>query len=128
MPLNTRILRDGEPLQLRWSDFHVAAMICASTWDAGVKGPFTNADGPLFEYGPECSVKEWANKTHADYPAVPAPLDPGLCWQLTGYSYLGMSPLNTGPYTLKKEHRFLDVTDGEVLHLLPGDVLKAWRS
>ena len=31
------------------------------------------------------------------------------------------------PWTVKEPHTFTDPTDGEVLHLSPGDVLDAWR-
>lgn len=127
MPLNTQILRNGETLKLKWTDFHVAAMVCASSWDAG-KGPFEN-NTPKFKWGGgETIPKEWRGKDESLYPEVPCPITPYDGFKLAMYHVIGATPLNNGPYTLKKKHKFVDTTDSEVLELLPGDVLKAWRS
>jgi len=58
----------------------------------------------------------------------PIPLSPGDIMSLSGYHIVGATPLNTGDYTLKGSHRFIDPTDDEVLELLPGDVLSMSRS
>lgn len=111
MPLHTQILRDGKPLNLRWSHFHVAAMTCAAAFDSG-QGPFVGEQKP---------------NDSLNYPEEPQPINPGDSFRLVGYHVLATTPLNNGDYTLKSEHKFVDVTDGEILHLLPGDVLCATR-
>lgn len=125
MPLNTRIIRDGEPLQIRWGDFHVAAMVCAAAYDSG-QGPFEGEQKPAFRYGE--GDHEWANRTADEYPEVPCPITPRDSFTMADYYVIATTPLNDGEYVLKGEHRFLDCMDGEILHLLPGDVLQAWRS
>lgn len=71
MPLNIQIVRDGEPLKLRWGFWHLD---CIS------------------------SALRVEGKTLNDY-----------------------------DYVLTEEHEFTDETDGEVLKLLPGDRIQAWR-
>lgn len=137
MPLHTQITRDGEALSLRWSDFHVAAMAIAAACD-DPKNPeaklFTEpTDRPDFAWpatqedaGKDCPA-EWLGKDQTAYPEVPCPITPSNAFQIASYPYLAATPLNSGAYTLKREHKFVDITDGEVLHLLPGDVLSAAR-
>jgi hypothetical protein len=130
MPLHTSITRDGELMQLRWSDFHVAAMAIASACDdpthPEAKLFKVPSDRPEFGYQPT-DDHEYAGKTQEDYPEVPCPITRSDAFEIASYPYLSQTPLNSGPYTLKREHKFLDCTDGEELHLLPGDVLKAVR-
>lgn len=122
MPLNTQIIRGGEPLSIRWGQFHIAAMVFASSWDAG-KGPFKNNHPPTEVHDSE------GNSFPLDYPNEPCPITPGDAFGLVMYHVIGASPLNGHDgYVLKGEHKFLDVTDGEVLHLLPGDKLLAFRN
>jgi hypothetical protein len=111
MPLNTQIRRDGKPLSVRWGGFHVACMVLAAAWDSG--------EGKLAE---QVSVPE-----DIDYPNEPCRIGQGDVWDLMSYPVIALTPLNSGPYTLKGTHRFEDAADGEVLELLPGDVLSAWR-
>jgi hypothetical protein len=137
MPLHTSITRDGETLSLRWSDFHVAAMAVAAACDdpshPEAKLFQTSADRPDFawpadqaEAGTNCPA-EWLGKDQSSYPEVPCPITGRDAFTIASYPYLAMTPLNSGPYTLKREHKFVDTTDGEILHFLPGDVLSAAR-
>jgi len=111
MPLNTQILRDGEEVQLRWGHFHVAAMTLASAWDS-MEGKVAEVCPPPDDYNPTEEA---------------IPLSPTDVFGLVGYHIIAETPLNNGCYTLKGPHTFLDPTDGEVLELLPGDVLSMWR-
>lgn len=117
MPLNTQIVRDGKQLSLRWGGFHFAAMVLAATYDSG-EGPFKKNEPPT----------EYENGETLNYPEDPVPITPNDVWTLMDYGIVAMTPLNHGEYTLTGEHKFVDVTDDEVLHLLPGDVLRAWRN
>ena len=131
MPLYTTITRDGEDLALRWGHFHIVAMTLAAAFDSG-EGPFKGEQKPDFSYPAEAEFENkdfayLAEKTDADYPDVPCPISPANHANLVGYHVLAMTPLNRGSYTLENEHKFLDTTDGEILHLLPGDVLSASR-
>ena len=113
MPLNTQILRDGEPLDLRWSDFHVAAMVCAVAYDSG--------EGPFVDNTPE----------QDGYPDTPQPINAKNCWDLCNYLVIAMTPFQRqSRYTLQGTHRFADNTGCElgVLELLPGDELVMYRN
>jgi hypothetical protein len=117
MPLHTSITRDGEQLSLRWGDFHVAAMALASMFDSGTgpcKDPSVVYEAPAEMF--EC------------YPDAPFPVTRRIAFELTSYPVLGLTPLNFGAYTLKGKHKFMDLQDGEVLELLPGDELRAVRN
>lgn len=114
MPLNTSVERNGELLKLRWGNFHVAAMALAASFDEG-----TNVIG-----NPD---KVYDGKTFDNYPDDPFPVSRQVAFMLTDYGALGNTPLNMGAYTLTKRHQFVDLEDGEVLELLPGDVLRAYR-
>jgi hypothetical protein len=132
MPLNTRIIRDGEPLKLRWSGFHVAAMAVAASVDDPSLGKSIfedkTLDRPDFEYGPTVPANpEWAGADQSRYPEVPCPISPRDAFEIGSYPMLGLTPLNDRRYVLKREHAFVDVTNGEVLRLLPGDELVAFR-
>ena len=120
-PLSTRITRDGEPLSLRWGQFHIAAMIYAVSWDSG-EGPFEMNEPPKYLVRPSDG-----DEMPLNYPEEPCPISPPEAFHIVRDSVIAATALNDRPYTLKKEHRFIDVTDGEVLHLLPGDVLEATR-
>lgn len=109
MPLFTQIERDGETLTLNWCDFHVASMILAAAWDSGI--------GPFVENAPPEGFEE--------HPVGVTPKD---CFNLVMYPVIAATPLNKGDYTLTKDFKFVDTTDGEELNLLRGDVLRAWRS
>ena len=121
MPLCTQIIRDGTPITLNWGDFHVAAMILATLAD---EKPMSE----VMHYTYPDKDTEYAGKTQDDYPAIPCPINWGIAFQLTSYGVIGNTRLNDGAYTLKHQHRFIDVSDGELLTLEPGDVLEAWRS
>lgn len=118
MPLITQITRDGEPLTLTWGDFHVAAMVIAAALDSG-KGPW--AENTIHGI-----ASQWEDKL--TYPADPLPISFKDAWSICSYPVIAATPLNDGPYTLTKPHRFIDQRDGEVLDLLPGDILSAYRS
>lgn len=120
MPLHTSIRRDGEPLQLHWGEFHIAAMVCAAAFDSN-KGPFVGQQEPDFQYSD--TDDEYAGKNAESYPEVPCPISPKNSFELAMYHIIATTPLNDGSYTLKKEHKFVDCVDGEILHLLPGDEL-----
>jgi len=116
VPLKTTIARDGELLQLRWGDFHVAAMALASMFDAET-GPCPNP-GSVYQTDParfDC------------YPDAAFPMTRQVCFILNEYGALRKTPLNYGEYTLRRKHKFMDLANGEVLMLLPGDVLHAYR-
>jgi len=98
-------------MKLRWSDFHVAAMVCAAAYDSGI-GPFVGEQKAEVE----------------DYPQEPQGISPKNSFELAAYHVIGATPLNDGDYTLKSEHKFIDIMDGEILHLLPGDILSMSRS
>jgi hypothetical protein len=55
-------------------------------------------------------------------------ISPGSVFRLTDYPVIAATPLNGKPYVLKERWKFTDIADGEVLELLPGDELSAWRS
>jgi hypothetical protein len=116
MPLNTQIVRDGEALRLHWGDFHIAAMALAASFDSG-EGPFAKFTD-IYEVDP---------KMFECYPDAPFPIQRNIAFMLTSYPMLGRTPLNNGSYTLKRRHKFIDTSDGEVLILLPGDELVAVR-
>jgi len=122
MPLNTQIIRDGKPLKIKWGGFHVVAMTLAAAFDSG-EGPFDGAQKPKYTY----TEGEYKGKTEADYPDVPCPISQANLWDLMGYHVISTTPLNRGGYKLKNKHRFLDITDNELLELLPGDELIAYR-
>jgi hypothetical protein len=107
MPLNTQIMRDGEAVKLSWCDFHVAAMLYAIAFERKLDGTGPNAN--------------------LDYPTEPQGLSPRNIFDVTNYPTIGyVCP--QGRYVLENEHRFQDVVDGEVLHLMPGDELTFYRS
>jgi hypothetical protein len=117
MPLNTQIIRNGEALKLRWGNFHIAAMALASMFDADYEGVI---QGPEDVYQVDLRMFEC-------YPDAAFPVTRQMAFVLTDYGALGKTPLNYGRYTLKGKHKFLDENDGEVLELLPGDMLHAYR-
>lgn len=114
MPLHTQIVRDGEPLKLRWGGFHVAAMVYAVSVDSG-QGPFQNLDHIVQQF------EDFEGRDE------PVPVTPKDGFDLMDYGVLSMTPLNSADYTLTRSFRFIDVTDGEILELKPGDVLSAGR-
>lgn len=114
MPLNTHIIRNGKPLKLHWGDFHIAAMALAASFDS--------KEGPLGD-----PTKIYQDELHV-HPYMPFPVTRGIAFILSDYGALGKTPLNEGYYTLKYGHSFIDLADGEVLDLLPGDELVANRS
>jgi len=118
MPLSTQIIRNGEQLKLRWGNFHVAAMALASGFDAK-QAPLS---GPEVIYEGHDVLSDWDC-----YPDMPFPITGRLAFNLCSYPLLAKTPLNETQYTLRDRHKFIDMMDGEVLHLLPGDELYAWR-
>jgi len=114
MPLNTQIIRNGEPLKLHWGDFHIAAMALAASFEVG--------EGPIGD-----PTKIYADELHV-HPYMGFPITRRIAFMLSDYGALSKTPLNEGRYTLKHTHTFTDLTDGEMLELLPGDELVAYRS
>jgi hypothetical protein len=115
MPLSTQIERDGKLLSLRWGNFHIAAMALAASFDEGTSDVIGNPD------------TVYDGKTFPDYPDKPFPITANLAFILTDYGALSKTPLNEGTYTLTKRHQFIDKVDDEILELLPGDILRAYR-
>lgn len=114
MPLHTQIVRDGKPLELRWSGFHVASMVYAASIDSG-QGPFLS------------DVKAEAERLMTEQGAIG--ISPRDAFELTDYSRLAATPMNDGPYEIKNSTLvFVDITDGEKLTIQPGDVLHAYRN
>jgi hypothetical protein len=116
-PLLTEIIRNGKPLALRWNEFHVAAMIYACVWDSGM-GPFESNEPPDFYDDGE------GHEIPSRYPHLPCPITPAESYTVVTRDVIAQTPLGRGKYVLQNEHRFIDMTDGEVLHLLPGDLLR----
>lgn len=115
MPLHTQIVRDGEPLKLRWGGFHVAAMVYAVVIDSG-QGPFTDNE----------SVAEQALDLMKRQGSIG--ITPKDAFDLMDYQVIGKTPLNSADYTMQNhELTFVDVTDGEELVIKVGDVLSASR-
>lgn len=114
--LRAQIMRDGNPMVLHWGDFHIAAMIFASVWDSGI-GPFLSNEPPDFYDDGEGHVFP------ARYPELAAPITPAS-FEIIRPDVISETPLRRGRYVLRGEHRFIDMTDGEVLHLLPEDILR----
>lgn len=121
MPLMTEIRRNGEKMKMPngWGGFHVAAMVVAMMFEA-----------------PE-SWGDAQPNDDLDYPNEPQGIGPGDVFSLMAYPVIGQAIENaceangqdsSSRYVLQKEHRFIDTQDGEILHLLPGDELSAWRS
>jgi hypothetical protein len=116
MPLNTRIIRDGEPLKLPngWGGFHIAAMVVAAALDSG-QGPWKE-NTMTGIYGDDAKPGDLIGISHKD------------TFSLVSYGVLASTPLNEGSYTLKNgPYNFLDKTDGEEFTLLEGDELHAYR-
>lgn len=130
MPLNTQIIRNGEPLKVRWSEFHVAAMTIAASLDDPTHSIFADKDAELFApWSQDESVPgEWRGRGWDQYPEVPCPIGRMDAFNIASYPIMAATRLNDGAYVLTKEHKFVDCIDGEVLHLLPGDELRACRS
>jgi hypothetical protein len=122
MPLSTRIERNGEYLQLRWGDFHVAAMALASIFDTMDE---ERPEGEL-RFRPD-EVYDTTELRFECYPDAPFPITRRIAFEMCSYPVLGRTPLNYGEYTLQRKHKFIDLADGEVLELLPGDKLAAVR-
>lgn len=114
MPLNTMIIRNGEPLKLHWGNFHVAAMVLAVTFDTG--------QGPYMDNRPEKIVGE-------DYiPGTIVGISQATAFRLTSYPVIGTTVLNDGEYELVAGYTFMDTADGEILEFFPGDTLIAYRT
>ena len=113
MPLETRIIRGGKPLSLRWGGFHIAAMVIAAAADSG-QGPWEDNTLAGIYQGTE--------------PDGPAPVTRSMMFDLTAYHVIGATPLNEGSYTLKGAYTFVDAADGEILELCEGDRLVAYRA
>lgn len=118
MPLNTQIIRDGEEMKLRWGHFHIVAMTIASVLELEPE------DDKFFTHPVEVREELAEN----GYPAEPTPITPRMTFEMVGYHVLSNTPLNDGEVTLTKHHKFVDIMDGEILELQPGDVLRAWRN
>lgn len=114
MPLSTQIRRNDEPLSLRWGGFHVAAMVYAVVIDSG-QGPFVDNE----------SVAQQAKRLMDEQGKIG--ITPKDAFDLMDYAVLATTPLNASDWTMTQRLVFVDVTDGEELELLPGDVLVAYR-
>jgi hypothetical protein len=115
MPLQTQIIRDGEVMKLKWGGFHVAAMVIAASADSG-QGPYKDMSAFQKE------IKDLMEKQDA------VGVNPSDVWSLMDYGAISATPMGTGgEYELKERWVFHDNSDGEVLELLPGDILRAWR-
>lgn len=116
MPLNTRIIRDGKPLDLRWGGFHVASMVYACVIDSG-EGPFVD----------NASVREQALALMEKDGAIA--ITPKDAFDLMSYPVIGQTPLNAADYTMVNyDLKFVDIEDGEELEIEKGDVLSMSRS
>lgn len=114
MPLNTEIKRDGQTVRPEggWQSWHVAAMVAAIA--------FERDDDMFGEFGP--------NDPDA-YPDEPQGISVRNEIDFVNYPVIGMAFAYQTEYTLKQEHRFVSAGQGTgELHLMPGDILKAWRS
>lgn len=120
MPLNTQIIRNGETVPLHWGDFHVAAMALAANFEMTV--PALGNPSEIYE------TDELTPQMFDCYPDAAFPITRSIAFQLTTYGALAATPLNDGNYVLQRKHKFLDLVDGEVLELLPGDELIAYRN
>lgn len=119
MPLHTSITREGELLPLPWSAFHITAMVLASMWETG---------SPEAASAPEKIYQDIPAGTFDCYPDAPFPVAPSITWFLADYGALAKTPIDSQGYTLTERHQFRSTATGEVLELLPGDVLRAWRT
>lgn len=103
MPLNTAIIRDGEPLKLKWGGFHVASMVYACVIDSG-KGPFVDNE----------SVQKQAIDLMERQGHIA--ISPKDAFDLASYPVIGQTPMNAADYTMvNHDLKFLDITDGEEL-------------
>lgn len=125
MPLNTQIVRNNQPLRLRWGGFHIAAIVIAAAFDSG-QGPFKvntpQGIARLEKWGPK------GRRIARRYPLVPFPVSRFMVWVLESYPVIDSTPMGHDGYVLTRRHQFIDCSDGEILDLLPGDVLTAYRS
>lgn len=129
MPLNTQIIRDGEPMSVRWGNFHVAAMAIASALDG-------HADDKALADAFEKDITEMRSgaRNVNDYPEsllgpdadLGIPVPASWCFQLSDYGALGACGLDKAP-VLTKRYTFWDPSDDEIFTLLPGDKLVAYR-
>jgi len=116
MPLNTAIVRDGELVQLRWGDFHRAAMIIAASVDSG-QGPFrkNTAEAVLGDAGYGTTEK-------------PVGISGRISFTLVTYPAMAATPMDSDGYVLTHDFVFGDCMDGEIFELKAGDRLIAYRS
>ena len=109
MPLGTQIKRNGQLLKIRWSGFHVAAMVVVTQLDRSAVS--CEAACPGYKDGEQVLL------TRHDV------------FEYVSYGAIGASPLYTGSYTLEHgPYVFIDETNGEVFEFKVGDVLSAYRS
>ena len=129
MPLEAKVVRDGELLQLPWEsefDYIITAMIITAAMESG-KGPL-----------PE-NTKEWLS-SHVElvnsqdesvrqfiYGYDWFPITGDLAFTCASYRIVGTTPLGDSTVTLKERHRF-KFTTGTKLELLPGDELNAVKT
>jgi hypothetical protein len=116
MPLNTQIVRSGEPLSMPngWGQFHVAAMVIAAALEDTDNNTWRNIQDEVASKG-------------MDKPEKRIGLPNSDVFHLASYHVIAATKLNEGEYTLKSDHFFFDPMDGEEFDLKEGDVLKAWR-
>ena len=118
MPLTTYIKRDDELLTLPngWGGFHVAAMVLT----AMAEDPRQDSHEKVRDM-----LRVW-HRTNGD--EAPMPISPGDAYACMDYGIMATTALNDGAYVVKERHLFKDLQDDEVLELLPGDELHAFRS
>jgi len=109
MPLNTEIIRDGQILNVKWTETHPAAMVAAIA--------FETDESPFNYFSPNQGL---------DYPNEPQGIDYRNIVDLCNYGLIGSLPLENGQYTLKQDHYFVGPS-GEV-KFKAGDILKLYRS
>lgn len=108
MPLNVEVRRQGDTLKLRWDHFALSAVFTAA-FKEGMPEQKVNDDLTFGGLAPG----QWV-----DFSLAPV------------YWMEGIDLLDKGEQTLKMRHEFKSMRDDEEVKitLLPGDVLKAWRS
>lgn len=111
MPINSQIIRDGQTLPVRWSQFHIAAMAIAIMFEEPEKWDGAKPNDDIIEL----------------YPGSPQPIGPRDTFMIVTYPVLAAVWDDRDEVTLEHAHAFEDVSDGEVFKLNKGDKLRIWR-
>jgi len=111
MPLETEIIRDGKPRQVKWDYFTLSCMYTVAIKEAAPDTPIKRSDGTDATFG-DLAVGEWI-----DFSMEPI-----------YYLNIPHCPLVTrGRQTVLFTHKF-ERPDGKKLIFRQGDVLRAWRT